>query len=308
MKILVLGGCGFIGSHVCDALIADGHSLRVFDRQYEHFRKPLPNVEYKLGDFRDSAQILEALSGVDAVVHLVSTTFPGTADLNPKADVSDNLVSTISLLDSMVSLGISRLLFLSSGGTVYGPPQCLPIPEDHPLKPINSYGIVKTAIESFIQMYGANRGISQVIIRASNPYGPRQGHAGVQGVIGTFMRRSMLGESIEIWGDGSVVRDYIHATDIARLCSVALTSDRVGVYNGGCGAGLSLRDVVDAISTVTGKKLDPVYTPKRAVDVPVSVLDSSAAYRDFGWSAKLSLADGLVDTWEWMSRDSGSGT
>ena len=198
INILVVGGCGFIGSHVVDRLLEHGHTVKVLDRQPEQFRSPLQGVEYVFGDFTDSAQILEALTDVEAVMHLASTTVPGTADLDPSADVRNNLLGSLSLLECMAQAGVSRILFLSSGGTVYGPPDVVPIPEDHPLRPINSYGIVKAAIEHYLQAFEATRGLSPISIRASNPYGPRQGHSGVQGVISTFLKRTMAGEPIEI--------------------------------------------------------------------------------------------------------------
>ena len=131
MKVLVVGGSGFIGSHVVDRLLIHGHSVRVFDRQPERFRGPLPKVDYCYADFADRMALVEALTGMDAVYHLLSTTVPGTADLDPKTDVQDNLIGTINLLDSMQRLGLSRILFLSSGGTVYGVPDTIPIPETH---------------------------------------------------------------------------------------------------------------------------------------------------------------------------------
>ena len=181
MKILIIGGSGFIGSHVVDKLLTSGHSVRVFDRQPERYRAALAGVDYCFGDFADRMALVEALSGVDAVYHLLSTTVPGTADLDPKTDVQDNLVGTINLLDSMQRLGLSRILFLSSGGTVYGVPDAIPIPETHALRPINSYGIVKASIEHYLEVYRRTRGFSPIIIRASNPFGPRQAHSGVAG-------------------------------------------------------------------------------------------------------------------------------
>ncbi len=302
MKVLVIGGCGFIGSHVVDRLLIHGHAVRVFDRQPERFRPPLRVVDYRFGNFADRMALIDAMAGVDAVLHLVSTTFPGTADLDPKTDVQDNLVGTISLLDSMISLGISRILFLSSGGTVYGVPDVVPIPETHPLRPINSYGIVKVAIEHYMEMYRRTRGISPVVIRASNPYGLRQGHLGVQGVISTFLRRILAGEPIEIWGDGSVVRDYVHVADLAELCSLAVASDAVGPYNAGSGVGVSLKDIVQIISEVTGNDIQPVYKPARALDVPRSVLDVTRARTTFGWSERATLVEGVRETWQWLQK------
>jgi UDP-glucose 4-epimerase len=299
-KILVIGGSGFIGSHIVDKLLAHGHSVRVFDRQLERFRAPLPSVDYHIGDFADRMDVVEALAGVDVVYHLLSTTLPGTADLNPKTDIHDNLIGTINLLESMQALGARRILFLSSGGTVYGIPETVPIPETHPLRPISSYGIVKASIEHYLEMYRRTRGFSPIIVRASNPFGPRQGHSGVQGVISTFLRRILAGEPIEIWGDGGVVRDYFEVGDLAELCVRAGTGRSEGAYNAGSGYGLSVNEVVEAIGKVTGSVFEIVYRPARPVDVPYSVLDCSRAKSEFGWECKTGFEAGLHNTWNWL--------
>lgn len=300
MKILVLGGCGFIGSHVVDALRRQGNNVRVFDRQAERYRPPVPSVDYRFGNFSDRMALIDAMAGVETVIHLVSTTFPGTADLDPRTDVQDNLVGTISLLDSMLSLGIKRIIYLSSGGTVYGIPEYVPIPETHPLRPINSYGIVKVAIEHYLEMYRRTRGISSVILRASNPYGPRQGHTGVQGVISTFLRRAQENEPIEVWGDGTILRDFIHVGDLAALCAKAAVSDIEGVFNAGSGQGISVNEIIRHVTEVSGRDIETIYKPGRAIDVPRSVLDVSLAKRTFDWSGKIELTDGIAETWQWL--------
>ena len=300
MTALVLGGCGFIGSHVVDALLARGHGVRVFDRQPERFRPACVGVDYIFGDFSDRALLIEALSGVDTVFHMISTTFPGTANFNPQGDVQDNLVNTLTLVRSMIELGIARLLFLSSGGTVYGVPETIPIPESHPLRPIGSYGIVKAAIEQYLGMYHREGRLAPVIIRASNPYGPRQGHTGVQGVVSTFLRRALDRHPIEIWGDGNVVRDYFYVEDLGRLCVTAAESDAVGAFNAGSGNGVSLNELIGAIAEATGATIERIYKPARSVDVPTSILDVSRAEQAFGWRAKVPLVDGLSANWEWL--------
>ncbi|MDQ0346408.1 NAD-dependent epimerase/dehydratase family protein [Ancylobacter vacuolatus] len=302
MKTLVIGGCGFIGSHVVDRLRARGHSVKVLDRQPERFRPPVEGVEYLVGDFSDQMVLIEALAGVEAVLHLAGTTVPGTADLNPALDVQGNLIGTLGLLDAMSRVGVSRLLFLSSGGTVYGRPDQVPIPETHPLRPINSYGIVKVAIEHYLDLYGRTRGLSPVTIRASNPYGPRQGHAGVQGVISTFLTRLRQNEPIEIWGDGSVVRDYVYVTELADLCARAVATDRTGPYNAGSGQGTSLNEIIAILHAVTGRDIAPLYRPGRALDVCESILDVSRAKADFGWESTIPLREGVRATYEWMAQ------
>jgi UDP-glucose 4-epimerase len=299
MQVLVIGGNGFIGSHVVDSLLASGCTVRVLSRHPERFRAPLAAVDYRQDDFRDRMAVAEALVGIDAVFHLVSTTFPGTANLDPKTDVEENLIGTLSLMDTMLGMGINRLLYMSSGGTVYGVPRQVPIPENHPLHPINSYGIVKVAIEQFIEMYRSTRGLSPIIIRASNPYGPRQGHSGVQGVVSTFIDNIRSGRTIEIWGDGSVVRDYIDVRDLAELCVRAGTSQKEGTYNAGSGHGVSLNELIEMMKEVIGLDIKPNYRPGRLIDVPVSVLDCTKAETDFDWHAGRNLRDGIRDVWSW---------
>lgn len=304
MKVLLIGGCGFIGSHVADRLVAAGMKVRVFDRAPERFRPPLPEIEYVQGTLDNTAQVYKALLGVDALIHLASTTVPSTANLDPAADINGNLVSMVRLLEAMRSIGLRHMVYLSSGGTVYGPPDMPLVTEDHPLRPINSYGIVKVAVENYLRMEHRLHGLQHVVLRVSNPYGPRQGNTGIQGIIGTHMWRMAQNEPVEVWGDGSVVRDYIHVRDIAEFCLRALQGEAVGVYNVGSGEGTSVAEIVAATRTVverSGRKIDPpIYKPGRSYDVPRVVLDISRARRELGWQPSISLADGLVETWDWI--------
>jgi UDP-glucose 4-epimerase len=300
MRALVLGGNGFIGSHVVDALVKAGHEVRVFDRALELHRPPLPNVDYRLGAFADVPALAEALEGIDVVYHLISTTVPSTSNLDPVGDIEGNLINTVRLLQLMVQKEIKRIVYLSSGGTVYGIPNTVPIPETHPLRPICSYGVVKVAIENYLQMFRQLDGLEYVVLRASNPYGERQGHAGVQGVIGTFLAKVLNGEAIEIWGDGSIVRDFIYVKDLADLCVMAGSNPYTGILNAGSGVGHSIKDVLDVIGQVVGAKVLPIFKQGRTYDVPKVVLDMSKVDEVLGWQPKVHLQDGLADTWRWM--------
>lgn len=297
MKVLVLGGCGFIGSHLVDGLLAAGHKVRVFDRSPELYRAPIANVDYRFGDFADAPLLAEALEGMEVIYHLISTTVPSTSNLDPVADVQGNLINTLRLLQLMVQKNIPRIVFLSSGGTVYGIPDFVPIPESHPLRPICSYGVVKVAIENYLQMFHQLHGLEYIVLRASNPYGERQGHAGVQGVIGTFIRKVLAGEPIEIWGDGSVVRDFIYVSDLAELCVLAGQSNVTGTYNVGSGVGYSINEIISTLTSVTGKPMEPIYQLGRSYDVPEVVLDITQAAKVFGWHPNIDLERGLECTW-----------
>jgi UDP-glucose 4-epimerase len=299
MRFLVLGGCGFIGSHVVDRLVAAGHDVRVVSRRGEALRGPVPGVDYLLADFREPGTLSAALAGRDCVIHAVSVTTPGTGDANPALDVSENLLPTLTLLDRMDASGVERLIYLSSGGMVYGLPQAVPIPESHPLRPTGSYGIVKTAAESYIGTYARNRGLRPVILRPSNTFGERQGRDGAQGIINTLLRKALTGGQIEIWGDGSIIRDYLDVHDLARLCAIAGESDVTGVFNAASGIGTSVRELLGLVTEISGRKLDVRFGPPRAVDVPVTVLDSSLARKVFGWAPEITLREGLARTWGW---------
>ncbi|MCF6218704.1 MAG: NAD-dependent epimerase/dehydratase family protein [Gammaproteobacteria bacterium] len=300
MKALVLGGNGFIGSHIVDHLLAQGHSVRVFDRGVEKFRAPLTQVDYRLSPFDDVPALAEALEGIDVVYHLISTTVPSTSNKDPVYDTESNLVGTIKLLNLVRDSSVSRIVYLSSGGTVYGIPEHSPISESHPLRPICSYGVVKVAVENYLQMYHHLYGIEYAVLRVSNPYGERQGHAGVQGVIGTFMAKVVAGESIEVWGDGSVVRDFIYIKDLAKLCEKVGHSHAIGVFNAGSGQGCSIQEIVATLSTVTEQNIQPKYSLGRSYDVPKVVLNIAKAKGEFEWNPEISLLDGMAKTWGWV--------
>lgn len=299
-KALVIGGAGFIGSHVVDSLQAHGIRVRVYDRRPEQFRPLLPEVEYVQGDLADATMLYEALDGVDAVVHLSSATVPSTSNLDPVADINGNLVNTVRLLEVMRGLPVNKLVYLSSGGTVYGVPEQEPVREDHPLRPISSYGIVKVAIENYLYMEHRLHGLSHVILRASNPYGPRQGHTGIQGVIGTYLWRISKDEPIEVWGDGNIVRDFIYVRDLAELCVRAVTCNVTGCFNAGSGEGASINDIVQHVGHAVGQEITPVRKPQRNYDVPRITLDIGNAKREFDWHPSTNLEEGIRKTWEWI--------
>lgn len=305
MRSLVIGGSGFIGSHLVDDLLAQGKKVRVFDRARERYRPTPASVEFVQGEFGDTSTLAEALADVDQVFHLVSTTVPGTSNLDPTGDIQGNLINTVRLLELMRSAGVSRIVFLSSGGTVYGVPESDPVREDHPLRPISSYGIVKVAIENYLHMEHHLHGLHHVILRASNPYGPRQGHGGVQGVIGTFLWKIAHGEEIQLWGDGSIVRDFIHVRDLSRLCAKIADTGAAGCFNAGCGKGHSIAEIIQAIREVVGRDVLPVCKPGRGFDVPRVVLDIDKVTAASGWKPTIQLRDGLAETWDWVREQVG---
>lgn len=301
MNVLILGGNGFIGSHLVDELLLSGHTVRVFDRFPEKFRSPLLRVDYRMGEFGDVFSMAEALQGIDIVYHLISTTVPATSNLDPVTDIRDNLIASVSLLDQMIKMDVKRIVYLSSGGTVYGKPNKIPISENHPLNPICSYGVVKVAIENYLKMYQELYGLRPTIIRPSNPFGPRQGHEGVQGIIASFIAKIFRDQPVKVWGDGSVIRDYISVTDLVRLCVIAGTECYTGVMNAGSGHGISVSNLINLLKVVTEKDFEVIYEQGRAFDVKEIVLDINHTKTLTGWCPSIDIESCLKQHWNWYS-------
>ncbi|MGG2018635.1 NAD-dependent epimerase/dehydratase family protein [Pseudomonas sp. S8] len=219
MKYVIFGGGGFIGSAIADKLLEEGHSLRIFERPrvppYRAF-EPHESVEWISGDLQSKHDLEEAITGVDGVLHLVSTTLPKSSNDDPIYDIQTNVIATLNMLDVMVEQNVQQIVFISSGGTVYGKPVQCPLTEEHPTNPEVSYGISKLTIEKYLYLYSKLHNIKPVILRVANPYGERQRIETAQGAIAAFVSRATAGQSIDIWGDGSVTRDYIYIKDIAN--------------------------------------------------------------------------------------------
>lgn len=299
MKILVLGGNGFIGSHIVDALLMAGHEVTVYDRGPEVWRKPILDVNYHTGNFSDSEKLANALVGIDAVVHLISTSVPSVSNLDPIADVEGNLINTIKLLQLMRASNVNRIIYLSSGGTVYGRPTVSSVPETHSLNPICSYGVVKVAIENYLGVFSELYGLEALIIRPSNVYGPRQSLIKAQGAIPVFLRKILNRQTLQIWGDGTVKRDFLYVSDLARLCQMAFETNKTGIFNAGSGYALSLNEVIHLIEVETKLMAQVEYQESRSFDVKEIALDISKAKAMFDWHPTTSISDGIAQTHAW---------
>ncbi len=305
MKVLVLGGVGFIGSHVVDALLDEGYEVRIFDREgvkKDNIEHVLDRVELVKGDFTNEAHLKKVVKGIDYIVHSISTTLPKGSNENPVYDISSNLISTLHLLDAAVAEGVKKIVFFSSGGTVYGIPQTSLISEEHPTEPLASYGIQKLAIEKYLGLYRHLYGLDYGIMRISNPYGERQRPLASQGAVTVFLYKALKKEPIEIWGDGTVTRDYIYVTDVARATiSILKYTGEVRLFNIGSGKGVSLLDIISEIESVTGVKPEVSFTPARPFDVPVNVLDISRADSVLGWAPSVGFNSGLGLTVDYLN-------
>lgn len=297
MSVLVVGGNGFLGSSLVEALRLHGRQVRVLDPSSPRGDIDWSGIDYREAGLADAGDIAEALEGVDLVYHLASTTVPGTSNRDPCFDVGSNLVGSLRLFHAMIGAGVRRIVFFSSGGTVYGNPARVPVDEQQPLQPISSYGVVKVAIENYLGMYRQLGQLDPLILRPSNPYGPRQSLHGAQGAVAAFLGRALRDEGVSIWGDGNVVRDYIHIDDLTEFAVRAGISGKTGVFNAGSGTGHSLNELLGHVRRITGRSLPVEYMPGRAFDVDRIVLDIESARQAFGWSPRVSLGDGLDATW-----------
>lgn len=297
MKIGIFGGGGFIGSAIVDRLLKGGHEIKVFERpRVQPFRSFAENehVEWIAGDLMSAHDVESFVDGLDVVMHLVSTTLPKSSNDDPIYDVQTNLIASLQILNAMRASQVKKIIFISSGGTVYGTPSYLPIDEAHPTEPLVSYGITKLAIEKYLLLYQRHYDIKATILRVSNPYGARQRVETAQGAVGVFLHRAILGQALDVWGDGSVTRDYIHVGDVAEAFFSALNYDgQESVFNISFGSGTSLNELIDSIEKVHGRMIERRYFPGRAFDVPCSILDNSLARRELGWQPTVDLLSGI---------------
>lgn len=301
MNILILGGNGFIGSHLVDKLLYENHYVRVFDRNEEHYRKALLNVDYFIGEFGNRGLLANALNGIEIVIHLISSSLPKTSNDDPVFDIQSNVIESLCLLEQCVAKKIKKIIFVSSGGTIYGRPQSLPVKEDHPTNPICSYGIGKLTIEKYLYLFKEIYNLDYIILRPSNPFGSRQNPFGIQGVIPVFLSKILRNEAIEIWGDGSIVRDYIYVEDMVNAISLSIncqTSYRL--FNIGTGRGCSITELLSIIKKVIGYDAKVLYGTARTCDVQSIYHDITRATEELNWKPSTSLETGIKHTWDFI--------
>lgn len=291
MHIIVIGGNGFIGRHFVQHLMANDHMVTIVSRKCIEFSPEGCNT--LCGGIEALCANADLLSRADAVCHLASSTIPSSSSDAPLVDVDENLRPMLILLNSMKQHGNKRILFLSSGGAVYGVPNQIPIPETHPTNPISPYGVVKLAIEKYLAFYARHHGFSPVVIRPANPYGPEQGKVGQLGVIWTFLSLMREGRPATLWGDGSAVRDFVYVEDLCSMMRLALEEGAGGIFNCGAGHGTSLNTLISTLKIETGLNLEVKRRPARVFDPPSVVLDIARAKRELGWRPQVSLQEGI---------------
>lgn len=304
---LVIGGAGYIGAHLVPQLVATGRRVTVLGRNITP-RYELPEgAVYVPGDFAQQGLISRLLDTHQEVIHLAYATVPNTSFENPLGDLLQNLPPTVQLFSEAADRG-TKLVLVSSGGTVYGEVEELPIRETHPTKPISPYGVTKLTLENYAYLYAATHGLKYVCIRPANAYGIGQRPFVGQGFIATAMASAMQGIPIKIFGKHGTVRDYLYVSDLATGILFALIHGHQSeTYNLGSGFGLSNLDVIELLKPMMreiGCEVLVEKLPERAFDVKANVLDSTKLQMDTGWKPLVGLNDGLGITRDWLARQS----
>lgn len=307
MHSILLGAAGFIGKNLTINLANDiENTITLVDTSklfFEDIKKYLrENIVIREDNIDEGTDFDSLLAGQDIVYHLVSTTVPSTSNQYIAAELKKNIIVTVNMLDACIRNKIKKIIFFSSGGTVYGKDATCPIYEDTLTYPICSYGLQKISIEKLLYLYWYIYGLDYRIIRLSNPYGPYQRPNGILGAVTTFTYKALKDEEILVYGDGSVVRDFIYIDDAIRAVeNIVKGKSEYRVFNVGCGYGVSIKKLLEIISELTGKNLKIVYKAERKVDVPENYLDISRYERYYGKISTVSLQEGIRKLIQFMT-------
>lgn len=305
MRVLVTGGAGFIGSHVADRCLRDGHEVVVLDNLRSGARGQVaPGVEFVELDTRD-ARLAEVIARLrpEAILHFAAQIDVRLSCKDPIFDAEENILSTLRLIEAGLANGLKHFVFASSGGAIYGEASG-PQSEGHPEVPINPYGVAKLAVDKYLHAYAMQRGLAGCSLRFSNVYGPRQGAKGEAGVIAVFCKRLREGLAPIVNGDGLQTRDFVHAPDLADAVSRVLAQRATGLFNLSTGIESSILGVARALCAHAG--VDPAgiaHAPAISGEQRRSILDASKAERDLGWTPSTSLERGLGLTYDWFARE-----
>ena len=298
MKVLVTGGAGFIGSHVVDSLIEDGHTVVVVDdlstgkREHVNAQASFYKLDVRSSDLRD----VFARERPDLVNHHAAQIDVRRSVADPAFDADVNVVGSLNLLECAREYGAKKLIYASTGGAVYGEPVYLPCDENHPLNPTCPYGISKQVVERYLDLYRQSHGLEYRILRYANVYGPRQDPFGEAGVVAIFARQMLDGQEVSINGTGEQERDFIYVADIVRANMMAIAEGGGQIYNLGTGVGTSINGLFTLMGDIAGYDRTPNHGPPKPGETFRIYLDAEKAHRELGWRSLVSLEEGLRET------------
>jgi len=298
VKILVTGGAGFIGSHVVDAYLEAGHEVVVVDNMASGNRANLnPRATFYEVDIR-SPQLLDVMERErpEVVNHHAAHIDVRRSVADPLYDASVNIEGSIALLEACRKTGVRKVIYISSGGAMYGEPEYLPCDENHPVRPLSPYGASKHTVEHYVFMYRQNFGIDYTVLRYPNVYGPRQDPFGEAGVIAIFTERMLKGEPVTINGSGEQERDFIYVGDCVSANLLCLEAGGGREYNLGWGVGVTVNEVYRRLKEATGYRLDANYGPAKTGETFRIYLDTTRARQELGWTPRVGMEEGIART------------
>lgn len=304
MNYLLIGGNGFIGSHFIDLLLSYNHNVRVFDIQHEKFRAPNKLVDYRIFPFSDISNLEDALSGIDVVLHLASATVPSNSNDKAILEIENILKPSLILFELLLKHSIKKIVYFSSGGAVYGNVESNDlITEDTQFNPVSSYGIIKATTENYLKLFQSNFGLHSLIIRPSNPYGPRQNNSVSQGVISTFLRKIVKNEELIVFGNLDIMKDYIYINDLINIVYGLIENGQTGAFNVGSGIGTTLNQLLEVIDTLDSRPLNINIQNSLSSDVNSFVLDITKSVRHTNYTPIVDIKSGIFLTWEWIIKN-----
>lgn len=306
MKVLITGGAGFVGSHLVDECIAKGYEVIVVDH-HKRKKKRFPNAlakTYKMSITDPALRDVFLEEKPDVVCHLAAQISVTYSVDDPIADTQVNIIRSLPLLNYAVESECKKFVFASSGGAIYGDHPILPTPEVFDSMPISPYGVNKQALEHYLESYYKTHGLEYVALRFANIFGPRQlMHGQGEGsVMAIFLAKLLRGESVTIFGDGSSTRDYVYVKDAVNSFVCAMNSDYVGVVNVSTGKETSVKELWEMLKEIHAKEHPMEHAPARLGEIQRSTLDGSYAKEAIAWEPKISIEDGLRDTYAWFMR------
>ncbi|MEK9152362.1 MAG: NAD-dependent epimerase/dehydratase family protein [Patescibacteria group bacterium] len=301
--ILVTGGAGFIGSHICHMLVERGHDVHVIDDFSTGKKANLPKkVTIHEMDIR-AKQVAAVMRKVspDAVIHLAASIDLQASLAAPKDDADVNIIGSLNVLEAAIAAGVRHFTF-SSSAAVYDNTGLMPLPEEGPTRPSTPYGIAKLAVEQYLHVMHHARGIHTAVLRFANVFGPRQTPKGEAGVVAVFMQKLKKGDAPTIYGDGEQTRDFVYVGDVAACVVMVAEKATHGTFNVGSARETTVKSLYEKMATASGVKVEPVYAPARLHEDRRSALDSRKAAGVIGWRAMTPLDQGLKKTWESLTK------